>query len=93
MPSKGVACANVKSAPLTTARKVNKWERKLSIKYQWIKFRNDVIFPTDDYRAGEWVLAEIETDCPSSAITLFGVEYTMSQGQVAEWGDLVPIPL
>ncbi|WP_291732293.1 hypothetical protein [Leisingera sp. F5] len=64
----------------------------MGVRYQWVKFRDDVDFPSSDYCAGEWVLAEIEGDCPGAAITLFGVEYTMYQSQVAEWGEVVPQP-
>lgn len=60
--------------------------------YQWIKFATDTEFGSTDFKAGEWLLVEMESDVPDGCITLFGVEYTMQQSSVSEWGPTVQSP-
>lgn len=63
------------------------------IVHQWVKFSDDFAWPSSDYSSGVWVLAEIDEDGVDHCISLFGVEYTMSKWQVAEWGPKVERPL
>ncbi|UWQ59983.1 hypothetical protein K3722_07585 [Leisingera caerulea] len=64
----------------------------MGVRYQWVKFSDAAWFQSEDYKAGDWILAEIDDEFPDGGITLFGVEYCMRQSEVAEWGPEVPRP-
>ena len=65
----------------------------MSVRYQWVKFQEGADLQSSDYGSGEWVLVEIDDDWPDAGVSLFGVEYTVPEDQIEEWGPEVSRPL
>lgn len=62
------------------------------ITYQWVKFRPDAEFQSTDFDLALWHLVEIDDEWPDGGVTLFGVEYTVGQSDIAELGPVVENP-
>lgn len=60
------------------------------IRYQWIKFKLDAHFESEDFDPEIWHLVEIDEGYPY--VALFGVEYEMPISEISEFGLIVEDP-